>query len=154
MSESRQIISNTSREGSSTVEFAALLPIFIIFSVLTVEVQELMFRSICNSHAAFAASRLWLVGKVDEGYIRTHYENSAMRGSFEMTPERTGSGIQAMKVTITDRYNILKPSGVSEGAFPGLEEDKKFRGSTVSEQAAGAGPQLSAAETDNDIIIR
>ena len=144
----------TKRAGGATVEFAALLPIFIVFAVLIVEVQEIMLRSMCNSHAAFASARLWLVGKVEEGYVQRHYEGSGMRGSFEVTPERSGSRVQAMTVTITDRYNILEPTGLSEGSFPGLAEDKKFRGATVSESVSGAGPQLSAAETDNDIMVR
>ncbi len=136
------------RKGAATVEFAALLPVFVVFALLVIEVQEMMFRSMCNSHAAFSAARRWLVAGVDQGYVQAHYRAAGMRGNFSIRAETSGASPQRMTVEIRDIYNIFSPTDRSRGATPGLKKGA-FSELSIRESAAGAGPRVF--DSDNDL---
>ena len=143
---------NRRREGSATLEFALLLPLFIVSVILVVECQEMMFRTMCNSHAAFTSARRWMVaGSMDEKYVRGHYANSGMRGTFVCTTNWTGLQPQTLEVTLRDRYTLLMPVG-GDGALALKPEtlDKLV----VSEKTAGVVSRSYMAEIykDKDII--
>jgi len=151
MSAQRQNSKDVRRLGSSTLEFAALLPIFVVCALLIVESQEMMLRAMCNSHAAFSAARRWLVaGVVDKSYIGEHYTDTGMRGTCESIVNRSGYSPESMRVTLRDSYTLLMPVRGDNGRLALKPRD--FKELVVTEQVSGTVSSKNRVDwSDNEL---
>ena len=143
---------NRSKDGFYALEFALILPLFVVFALLVVLFQEMMLRAACNSHASFAASRRCGVDRFAgtgsaTTYVERHYEGCSMRGGPDVTTRTDGRHPKKWSTTVMDRYTILWPSGRVNGVVPELNK-REFAELAITEQAAGTSYQVPGSDND------
>jgi hypothetical protein len=148
----RRCRGNRSDGGFYALEFALILPLFVVFALLVVLFQEMMLRAACNSHAAFAASRRCGVDRFSgtgsaTAYVERHYEGCSMRGSPDVNTRTDGRHPKKWSTTVVDRYTILWPSERIDGVVPELKK-REFAELAVTEQAAGTSYQVPGSDND------
>ncbi len=141
-----------SKNGFYALEFALILPLFVVFALVVVLFQEMMLRAACNSHASFAASRRCGVDRFAgtgraTAYVERHYEGSSMRGSPDVNTRTDGRHPKYWTTTVLDRYTILWPTGRARGVVPELKL-RAFAELAVTEQAAGTSYRVAGSDND------
>jgi hypothetical protein len=103
------------RSGMSTVEFALLLPFFALFAAGLFSLDHLFYRSVCQSHAGFAAARRCAVkggtGPA-ERLVSRDYRASSIPGKPQVRSRFTAGRPGVCTLEILDRGPFLIP-GVS-----------------------------------------
>ena len=131
------------RFGMSTVEFAFLLPFFALLSAGLLLLAHLHYRTVCQSHAAFTASRRAVVarGAGAEGWVRRTYRACSMPGEPSVGVSVSGGEPSFCSVGIRDRF---------QAPLPGMDGHLSVRwkeGARTHVITAGNGPFLGG---DND----
>ncbi|NCC60147.1 MAG: pilus assembly protein [Verrucomicrobiae bacterium] len=147
------MMSCQAKNGSATLEFVLILPWLVGLALMVLLFQELMLRAVCNSHAAFSASRQGSVRQFSgtqaaNTYAREHYKGCGMRGHPEISIDKQGRHPRVWRTTVRDIYTILWPSGGMDGAFPEFHR-KEFTDMAVIEEAAGTSYRSQGS--DNEI---
>lgn len=101
------------RFGMSTVEFAVLLPFFVLLSAGLLLLGHLHYRTVCQSHAAFTASRRAVVagGSGAEGWVRRTYRLCGMPGDPSVSVHLSGGEPWFCGVGVRDRFRTPLPQG-------------------------------------------
>jgi hypothetical protein len=131
------------RFGMSTVEFACLLPFFALLSAGLLVLAHLHYRTVCQSYAAFMASRRAVVahGAGAEGWVRRTYRDCAMPGDPSVGVGLSGREPFFCSVGIRDRFRAPWPE-------PDGRVDLRWKeGARSRVITAGNGPFLGG---DND----
>jgi Flp pilus assembly protein TadG len=78
-----RLVNGTIRQGSALVEFAALMPLFVVIAFLALEGQAMMTRWYFLSHSAYAAARRCATDQrgtsLAQGFVNRDFDRGTRR---------------------------------------------------------------------------
>ncbi len=147
-----RLVNGTIRQGSALVEFAALMPLFVVIAFLALEGQAMMTRWYFLSHSAYAAARRCATDQrgtsLAQGFVNRDFDRANMPGYQEVETRMDAGHPQRCIVRAKDRYWVMAPDPASDQGLAPKLRTTLFTNSQWRAEAAGTSRRVRTSDNE------